>query len=473
MSPSEIQTDGLTELHILRNWNVSVNVPREELPEFCQALEAVVISREGGYFYWPRYEEGITRCRYDWTLNVTRDRFGARLALVFDINSNDLTSISAALMTARNNQDHVPLLTIRMQNRAISEIKRLIRDAGGVLSGEALKPYYPLFYVQWPTGVSLTTRVSSGALNVYPSVYDANGNKNLSAVAIESNAFSLSHARSLTASPSDQLVALASLILDRSVKAENVKRPRRGGYKDVHLELPTIQDAYPRLRQYRPSHQSALGNDIKLPIKIVLELLGLITSDTTDPLWRSIHAYSSGLDLDGHHPTLASVAYVAALSAFTSSEDCAGTVNCSVHGDRPRHPLISESEAVTNLIASELSLNGSSRNIVSKLLRAVYGRQRSSFVHDAVLRHDELRVGNMEVGRPEVTTTTSDALVFKEELMSLRVLTRRVILAQLSRISDTVNDILSDANQSPLQIQIPLSTKVTISNVAVNLFMVP
>ena len=115
------------------------------------------------------------------------------------------------------------------------------------------------------------------------------------------------------------------------------------------------------------------------------------------------------------------MAYVASLSAlFSSPESCTGKVSCSVCGDRPNHYLRGDIASIREGIADTLGLALDEGRDVSALVGSVYSKQRSAYVHDAVLRRSELKDFPVNIHRPTENSPVSDELQFAEDLHDIQ-----------------------------------------------------
>ena len=174
-------------------------------------------------------------------------------------------------------------------------------------------------------------------------------------------------------------------------------------------------------------------------------------------------AFASGQEVQDRQPTLASVAYMASLGAFAQPEQCNGKVSCSDCGDRPAHHLTGDSDAIANLVSQDLGLETDDEREARSLIKSVYSRQRSSYVHDAILRHNELGTLPSFLARPAGFSTVSEELMFYEELNSIGRLARRQILSRLANQHEEIRDSFRETFESKIRYQLGHSGSITVA----------
>lgn len=190
MEQEDIVTDGLTGLPVLRAWNFKYSLSRVDMPEFCQALHDVVKAAIGGQFYWPRSDNETGKCRFDWFIKVGRERYGARIALVFDVGVDDLSQISGFLLPGRRSQIADDLDLSRLENRCLEEIDRVIDEAESVMKQAGGQEYCPLVYICFPVSWLITREVESRNFVAYASAFDRINMRYISGIAIRLRAYS-------------------------------------------------------------------------------------------------------------------------------------------------------------------------------------------------------------------------------------------------------------------------------------------
>ena len=158
------------------------------------------------------------------------------------------------------------------------------------------------------------------------------------------------------------------------------------------------------------------------------------------------------------------MAYIASLSAlFSSPESCTGKVSCSVCGDRPNHYLRGDIASIREGIADTLGLALDEGRDVSALVGSVYSKQRSAYVHDAVLRRSELKDFPVNIHRPTENSPVSDELQFAEDLHDIQRLTRRCLVAHLGGYSQDVKTFIPQESMLPIRLTHKIGSSVTVA----------
>ena len=469
--------DELTELPILRSWASKPRVPRSEVSSFCSALEDVVATNLGGYFYWPpkNRKSGVTKCRYDWFMRLGAEKYGLRLVIVFDVGASDVQSLAIHLLPGKRTQQVDNLVTERIEQRAKSEIERVLADAKGIQDGTKLKDYFPILYIKWPLNWSMDRDQFNRHGAIYASAYNAKTREHISAVTLTTRAYSEPAALARLTPSIDKLVALLSLLCKESVRIENVDLLKNRKHKAVWELLPKSTDVYATTRYKRPNSRSQTSgqNDAAEVARLALKLLSDSEIDKDEVLWRAIYAFVSGQELQAKHSTLSSIAFVAALAAFSKTELCSGTVTCADCGARPPHQNKGEVDGMTDHAASTLHLGPDDRQEVRNLLRDVHSRQRSSYVHDAVLRHAEIKDSPVSMARPTDTAPATELLKFKEDLHNLVRLVRRNLLERLCQRCPEASSLADQESEVPIMLRTIMDSAITVSNRAIGITMVP
>lgn len=191
-----------------------------------------------------------------------------------------------------------------------------------------------------------------------------------------------------------------------------------------------------------------------------IDLMSKTSVETNDSLWRAIHAWAGGQEIQSNQPTLASVAFIAGLSAFSNPHDCIGDVTCSRCGNPPLNKKIGKTDAIVEDLATTLQLNKEDRKKTRSLIRKVYDKQRSSYVHDAVLRHAEMQDGE-SIGRPAETRIVGRLLEMSEDLTSVNRLARRSVIARLTNYSTFIGKLAETTPTTPIRVEIVTTSAPT------------
>ncbi len=460
MSSEEVEFDPWGPKTIERGWTFNLNLPRRMVPDFCAALEDVMKIHRGGVFYFPRVEDDCTRCRYDWFLRCGREAYGFRLTLVFDTRSKDVNEIKVYLsLGPRTNKSDIDI-TREIERRILRSIKQILNEAREIIEGK-VDSFYPVFYIKLPPGEWISADVNAENGTVYRSANNLQIGEVISAIAPRTFAYVKGVARERALPAVDKLTALMSLLADAPLVVAHPKLPRRGSFHTVRKEPPSISKIYPA--SYHVWEALSHTGDLKQIALLSLQMAADKTLMGDDKLWQSIYAYSTGQTVQKEHPTLASVAYIASLSTFVETKMCHGTVSCSVCGVRPSHPLESESDGIAELAIVDLGLQSDSVNKerVRNLVKAVYSKQRSAYVHDAVLRHQEVSNSRAQVGRPAQQSPISEELEFLEQLNGIRRLARRVLLLRLPK-NDSLRSLIEDSSTLSILPTVPMVASIVI-----------
>lgn len=472
MNTQEVEFDPWGPKKLERAWVLNVNLQREVIPVFCAALEDVMVTHRGGVFYYPNIEEDCTRCRYDWFLRCRRDTYGLRVSLAFDTKCRELTQVKAFLSLGPRLVSSPDIrVTRRTENQVLKAIRSVLTQANDILDGKT-EPFYPLFYIKLPSGqwISKTEGTEQGTF--YRSAHNPRNGEIISAVAIKTMAYVKAVARARALPTLNKLTALMSLLADTPIVMARPSLPKRSGFHAIQKQPPAIEKVYPP--SYHLWEPPSPFRDIKDTTASSMSLLAHENLVDNSKLWQSIYAYATAQDVQKEHPTLASVAYIASLSTLTGPTMCSGTVSCSVCGVRPPHPLLSEPDCIAKLISNDLDLESDpeKKEQIYELVRAVYSKQRSAYVHDAVLRHHEETAVQAQVGRPGKLSPVAEELTFAEQLTGIRRLARRVLLMKLPK-TKLVQSLIEESSELTIVPKIPIVASVIVGRHPVGIKMHP
>jgi hypothetical protein len=196
--------------------------------------------------------------------------------------------------------------------------------------------------------------------------------------------------------------------------------------------IPAVDAIYPKGKfKHAPTDRPEFSH---LGLETVARCYGSLDADLRPKFDNSLFAFYTAKDLlQRRFRTIAAVALIAALKPFRGVLECEGCVSCSKCGNLPfQHNIEGEASALAKGLAGvfELRPEDEKRNHLQACVKAVYGTQRSSFVHDAVFRHGEFEGPNREVF-PCKQTAISEKLVSSNQLSTLNLLTRRALLQYL------------------------------------------
>ena len=132
------------------------------------------------------------------------------------------------------------------------------------------------------------------------------------------------------------------------------------------------------------------------------------------------------------------VALIAALTLFRRANKCSGSITCSQCGPLDfRHDTVGESTSIANSLCDDFGLEeqDTRRVKLQKVIRRVYRTQRSAYVHEAVLRHDEFG-REVPLCVPTEKLVISPQIAAHNELVTLDFLTRRALLQHLAKLAN-------------------------------------
>lgn len=453
---------------ILRSWTVGLNVPSVAIGAFTDALEQAVDGRSG-VWYEPDYEDGLTRCRYEWFVRLAGAKQGARITLMFLVGDQDLVEISAALSLGRTLKGRSDLVTAKVANRVIKTIEATLGLAMRIMDGSALVERNTLVHLSAPRQLLVTKESSSGGHTVFPSAMGRPQGDRVLAMSVPVQTYSREAARDRASAPAERLAVVMSVLSGQSFTVTNIDWPRSKKWPQISAEPFSLGDAYPRSR-FDVDLTSRYGlPDLSKEAATAVEIVSDASALEHD-VWLAMHALARGIELHSDQPTLASVAYSAALSSTVSPVYCVGEVSCNKCGERPRHYETGDAKSITVAVSLALGLNEDETKECEKLVRRVYSRQRSSYVHDGKLRHAEIdghRGGAS--GRPEAKGAHSPVLGFSEDLSNIQMLARRFLVSKLSDSFEDVHAIAVELSDAPIRARIHMTSQITVSDFPVGL----
>lgn len=430
------------------NFTKSVNIPRQAVPLLCTAFDIVIQERIGAAFYYPRYPENNTRCRYEWFISYNRDPYGIRISTYFDVGNRDIIELPFLASWGPRFLSKVGTgFSSILKRRLAKEIESVLYDVERVINVEPTEFRTFLFYIQMPPGNCVKERVTNTFITVYPSVQLKKEPKVISAVGIHIPTHFLNQAKYAGRPIADKFISLLSLISGHSIEEARSLWPKKFKFNNVHLgtsieleKIYSMSSCIPAPIQYK---------DLAEYVKIASNLLTNQVVLSNRILWQAINAFVAGLETNKSQPTLSSVAFVASLAAFTKSQKCDGEVICSKCGNLTsaksfRHDILSEKDCLIEYVKDGLSMDLTAEEMqkLKTLIRDVHSKQRSAFVHDAILRHAEQENGMQLLCHPGKRNYISDELRFHEDLLSIRDIARRILLVKLLVFEPKIQDIL-------------------------------
>ena len=113
-------------------WCIQVNVPRDEVPQLCEQLHAIISERNGASFYYPDLVNNTTTCRYEWLRKWRGQKFGLHIGMILHVRNDVLKEISAYVTSneaIEDNKSELPKFTSNFITRLKHETVQTIHEA--------------------------------------------------------------------------------------------------------------------------------------------------------------------------------------------------------------------------------------------------------------------------------------------------------------------------------------------------------
>ena len=117
-----------------------------------------------------------------------------------------------------------------------------------------------------------------------------------------------------------------------------------------------------------------------------------LSKENSDIFKSSLLAFNSTFDLNKNHQTLSTIPYISSLGLLANEyqERCIGNISCTECGDLNfKHNIVGDKAAIVKLIIDILNLGNEKQKDLKKMIGRIYDKQRSAYVHNAILRHNE------------------------------------------------------------------------------------
>lgn len=428
-------------------WKIDVGLTRSDAGKLCNGLHSVISELNGGAFYYPDIKANKTICRYEWQIAWAKKKFGIRLGITFSITEEDLETLEAYVTYGDESKKYGAVPSFSEEEISIfnNKIIEVIKEALNRSMPESKKPYHTLFYIELPPfrRIAETVKLQEFGVTAFPTVILGKGNKRVSAIAITVNESSEKTAKAIALQKIATVCALITLARGSIYKTYNPDWPKSRKpieFLDSIDKLIPLKSLYPyrRWQVCTDNIDKSFGECLKKILTLYYMLSDSNRKDFIDPLL----AYYAGKELLNSQPTLSVVALLAALSPFGKAEKCPGKIDCSIcgtlkfgSGDPFQHYLISDQVALVNSLCEIFHLNQKSEmyDELNLLITRLYRKQRSAFVHGAMLRHGEYhRDYDLPATLPTQKKQYSDLFLYRRDLMSLEPLVRRALLILLS-----------------------------------------
>lgn len=424
-------------------WNMSVNIPRNEVGSLCEQLHSLVTGRGGACFYYPDLENNRTRCRYEWHRSWNRRKFALRVGVVVDVGADDVTEIEGYATTKEIAETLTgpaptlrPTLVASIQRELISTLEK----AEKLKAPEKQTDYFVVFHIETPPHHGFLDSVSSvdGTFRFVRTRIIKDRNRRISAVIVKERAGSKELAKA--AAFADLLVACALLTLGESQRYEHttLSWPR---FRPRLMTVPS-PDAVSEDRLYerrkRWPQLETTDNAVITRFNELWAAYEALSAPDRDLFRSALFAYYAATQRHRDSSTLNVIAFSAALSALAAElrVQCSGSLACNICGPIPlKHDLVGEAAAIMRLIAETCGITSNQQLAeVRALIQRVYRKQRSAFVHGAQFRHEEYGQGlQLPTHLPTNDAPVQDLLEYEQDLQSIGRLARRTLLQWLEK----------------------------------------
>lgn len=418
-----------------------LHIPRPAISDFLRELHVLILAKKGGCWYYPG--EQSTRCRFEWHGRWKRREFALRIGLFLHVlPSAPLTCIEGYVADARAYGSRAysrepvspPSIGIARLKAILAQVEGLIGQAQQRMQPSSWSEHAALFYLKTPPGYAVREPLDlwSGRVFALPSRVFRHecltpigciGLGSCPEVAIGKSIEQLRRCLALLSLGSSATYDVASPNWPRGFRP-----PQTVGIDDDVSALFPSQTPVPGPDYFIDGAGERL--------QWTFGAWSGSPTEAREALENALFAFDAFGRHQGAEGTIASVALIAALGSLSRSRrvSCQGTVSCSECGTSPGgHAKVSEYKAIASLIQDMLQLDDSTQQRVGKLLRRVYSKQRSSYVHAAELRHHERgREQFFPLGMPTSDRLQGEALDYEADLMSLGRITRFVLLRFLA-----------------------------------------
>jgi hypothetical protein len=426
------------------NWRfgLKADVPRADIPELIEGLDFIAREKRGGSYFYPDYKNDKMGVAFEWYLPFRSWPFGYKVGVEFWVEPGNLQEVGAYVLYG---PDHPrkglePTFSKSEEAGFQRKIIQTIEAATGWRSKLHSQQFFPVHYLEMPDPAVIRKTVEIPSLGVYilPTVRIGKENRPVSAVIQVVTARFNGEAESVGNLGATRLCALLTLATGNHYEGyrSTLGRTALKRFVTSICPMPDPGAVYPKGKFKMP-----LAEAHELPLEGLLRVArcyGSLVERTRLGFDNSLFTYYTAEDLmKKGFPTVAAVAMIAALKPFRRALKCIGTVSCSKCGGLQfRHDLRGEASGIGASLGDlfEFPEADERRSKLEQTIKAVYGQQRSSFVHDAIFRHGEFGPRDPDVF-PDQTSAISKKLARRDQLSTIRFLTRRALLQHLHRLA--------------------------------------
>jgi hypothetical protein len=430
------------------SWRFGINadIPRAAVPELCDGLGFIAREKHGGSYFYPDYKNGKMAAAFEWYLPYRSWPLGYKVGVEFWVEDGNLRQLGAYVLYG---PDHPrkglePAFSKSEQALFQRRIVQTVERAEQWRAKLQAQQFFTVHYVEMPSGiVRKTVEIPSLGAYVLPTVHMGKENRRVSAVIQVVEARFKEEAKSVGGLGAVRLCALLTLATGeyyegyRSTLGRTPLKQLLAGISP----MPALGAVYPK-GKFKMPLDDAQELPLEGPLRVARCYGSIIQRDRSE-FDNSLFAYYTAEDLTRKRfPTVAAVALIAALKPFRGVVKCEGTVSCDKCGVlRIRHDLRGEASGIAASFADMFGLPEADerRRKLEQTVKAVYRGQRSSFVHDAIFRHGEFGPWDPFI-LPSRTSAISEKLVRRNQLLTVRFLTRRALLQHAHRLAGEIFD---------------------------------
>lgn len=380
--------------------------------------------------------------------DARKDRFALRVGLVIILEDKPISEMIAYAEVAANlveKRDPATPLTAAELDATQAEVLAVVDMALQRVGRSATTTFRPIYHVANPPMCSFPEAFSSddGMVNVFPTRIVGRENERVSPVSIGVAAYSRATASVDGAARFALVNAVLCLAFGAPFKPAALRwpaSPQRREFMEAGDNAGDLGYLFPSGRRARVPSDRELVQDPK-PFVTLWNAVRGVPQFEGSAAENALFAYARSLEL-GSAPTLAVVCQLAALGALSHElmERCAGQTSCSVHGRLSPHNITGDAAAIIKLCGATLSACGQTfdTTALAKTVRRVYAEQRSSFAHEAIVRHREnSRGAAVQTAGPGANSPSTVDLARAIDARFVADLTRRVLIARIGELGGT------------------------------------
>jgi hypothetical protein len=467
------------------NWKFGLNadIPRAEIPELIEGLDFIAREKRGGSYFYPDYKNDKLAVAFEWYLPFRSWPFGYKVGVEFWVEPRNLQQVGAYVLYGPDHPQKGLKPTFSKSEEAAFQrrIIQTIETAIGWRSKLQSQQFFLVHYLEMPNSAVIRKTIEIPSLGAYilPTVWMGKENRPVSAVIQVVTVRFKEEAKSVGNLGATRLCALLTLATGNHYEGYRSTLGRTALKRSVTsiCPMPDPGAVYPKGKFKMPldeAHELPLEG----PLRVARCYGSLVARDRSE-FDRSLFAYYTAEDLVRiGFPTVAAVAMIAALKPFRGTLKCEGTVSCKKCGSTVScekcgstvscekcgrlqfpHDIRGEASGIAASLGDlfEFPEADERRSKLEQTIKAVYGQQRSSFVHDAIFRHGEFGPRDPDVF-PSQKSAISEKLVRRNQLSTIQFLTRRALLQHLHRLAGESFDP-SIYGIEPQKFEAPLGSK--------------